>query len=56
MIIIIVFIIHMFLLYEYLDSFQYAAASNLGNTIVAFRRRAIPIPSQNYKKRKKGDT
>ena len=32
---------------DYLDSFQYEATSNFGNTKVAFSKRAIPTPSQN---------
>ena len=32
---------------DYLDSFQYAATSNLGKTRVAFSKRAMPTPSQN---------
>ncbi|RDY12298.1 hypothetical protein CR513_02935, partial [Mucuna pruriens] len=31
-----------------LVSFQYEATSNLGRTRVAFNRRAMPTPSQNY--------
>lgn len=37
---------------DYLDSFQYAAASNFGNTNVAFNKRAMPTPSQNCKHHK----
>lgn len=32
---------------SHLDSFQYAATSNLGKTRVAFSNRAMPTPSQN---------
>lgn len=32
---------------NYLDSFQYAATSNLGRTRVAFNSRAMPTPSHN---------
>lgn len=38
---------------KYLDSFQYAATSNFGKTRVAFNKRAMPTPSQNYNHKKK---